>query len=182
MNVCECVIASARHVPQRAAIVFEGRRLTYGELNERSAIASVQLTQMGIRPGDRVALMLPNVPAFPIWYYAALRLGAIVVSVSTRLAPAEVSYVLEDSGAAAVVGVGEALAELDLGDVLGVSVSLEGALGSPAAAASAAAQVIHSGLPAPRSSGKLPGIRVDVLEAWFAPIPNTCWNTSYIRA
>ena len=63
------------------------------------------MEEQGIQPGDRVALKLPNVPAFVVWYYATLRLGAISVSVSTRLADSEVAFIVGDCDAKVVVAV-----------------------------------------------------------------------------
>ena len=68
------------------------------------------LAAAGVRRGDRVALMLPNVPSFVVWYYAALRLGAIAVSISTRLTASEVAFVVTDSGAKTFVSLASALA------------------------------------------------------------------------
>ncbi len=110
MNICEHLTATARLFPEREAICFEGQRYTYAQLDRLSASASQHLTEAGIRRGDRVALMLPNVPAFVVWYYAALRLGAIAVSISTRLAASEVAFVVKDSGAKTFVSLASALA------------------------------------------------------------------------
>ncbi|MEC7501128.1 MAG: AMP-binding protein [Planctomycetota bacterium] len=112
MNVCESLTVTAKTFPERIAIVYEDRPLTYGELDRRSAIAAQYLSMQGIRRGDRVALMLPNAPSFPVWYYAALRIGAIAVSVSTRLTASEVIFVIEDCSASAFVAIDPISSEL----------------------------------------------------------------------
>src|SRR5690606_9441967 len=56
----------------------------------------------GIAAGDRVALFLPNIPEFAVSYYAAQRLGAVPVSISSAFRTAEVEYLLQDSGAKAI--------------------------------------------------------------------------------
>ncbi len=104
MNICESLTVTANLFPQNTAIVFDGHSISYSDLNNCSLNAARQLTEAGIQPGDRVALMLPNSPSFPIWYYGALRIGAIAVSISTRLAPAEVEFVVSDCEAVAFVG------------------------------------------------------------------------------
>ena len=107
MNVCESLVASARYRPNETALLFNGRVFSYAELDALSCATAERLKASGVKPGDRVALMLPNTPSFVVWYYGALRIGAIVASVSTRLADAEVKYVLEDSGAKAFVAASE---------------------------------------------------------------------------
>lgn len=113
MNICECLTTTAKLFPDRIAVVFGDRKWTYRELEQKSQTAAGIFQQHGIEPGDRVALMLPNAPSFPVWYYGALRIGAIAVSVSTRLAAAEVSFVAGDSGAKAFVASEAAMATVE---------------------------------------------------------------------
>jgi long-chain acyl-CoA synthetase len=96
MNICEHLTATAVVFPDRDAIHFEGTTITYAQLDRMSLAASQRLLTAGIHVGDRVAIMLPNVPAFAVWYYAALRIGAIAVSISTRSAGSEVAFLLKD--------------------------------------------------------------------------------------
>ncbi len=103
MNICEHLVKTARIFPQRTAIRFEQSSYSYSQLEQWTAAAAEKLSQAGIARGDRVALMLPNSPAFVVWYYAAARLGAVAVSISTRSTATEVEYLLEDSGATAFV-------------------------------------------------------------------------------
>ncbi|MCR9201568.1 MAG: AMP-binding protein [Planctomycetaceae bacterium] len=103
MNICEHLSTTAGVVPDAVALQFESDVWSYGHLEELSRRSAQVLHEAGVRPGDRVALMLANVPAFPVWYYAALRLGAIAVSVSTRSAATEVAFVIDDSGARVLV-------------------------------------------------------------------------------
>ena len=112
MNVCESLTRSAGWLPEKTALKFDGATWSYRELDELSAAAASVLQSFGVNRGDRVALVLPNTPAFPVWYYAALRLGAIAVSVSTRLAPAEIAYVVEDCEPVALVAFDETIASL----------------------------------------------------------------------
>ena len=107
MNICESLTVNAKIFPDQIAIVFDGKKITYSELNRLSICAADFLSDKGIRSGDLVALMLPNSPSFPIWYYAVLRIGGIAVSLSTRLAVSEVEFIVSDCEAAAFVGSSE---------------------------------------------------------------------------
>jgi len=108
MNVSESVIVGSRLFADSEAIVFERQRLTYADIEQLSSRAARLLQEVGVQRGDRVAIMLPNVPAFVIWYYAILRLGAIAVSISTRIAPREVAFILDDCQARMLIATGEA--------------------------------------------------------------------------
>lgn len=90
---------NARRVPGREALVFGGRRLTYAQLDAEVNRAARALARRGLGKGMRLALMSPNTDMFVIVFYAALRLGAIVVPVNPRSAAPEVTYLLDDSGA-----------------------------------------------------------------------------------
>jgi long-chain acyl-CoA synthetase len=85
--------------PDRAAVRLDDLVLTYEELDERSARVAGLLTARGVEPGDRVGLMLANVPQFPMLYYGVLRAGAVVVPMNPLLKAREVEYYLGDSGA-----------------------------------------------------------------------------------
>jgi fatty-acyl-CoA synthase len=74
-------------------------RVSYGELLERSVAMSEGLASIGVRPGDRVGLWMTNLPEWLYTYFGALRIGAVVVPVSTWLKPREIEYVLAQSGA-----------------------------------------------------------------------------------
>ena len=113
MNVCEGLTRTARWLPDQTALVFQDRSISYAQLDSLSQAAADYLQQSGLQQGQRVALMLPNTPAFVVWYYAVLRLGAVAVSVSTRLTPREVGYVVSDCGATSVIALGETLQEIE---------------------------------------------------------------------
>jgi long-chain acyl-CoA synthetase len=88
---------------ERCALVHDGGELTYAQLEERSRQAAALLADLGVQPGDRVGLQLPNSPAFVTLYFALLRLGAIVVP-QNPLAPAEeVDRNFDDAGARIVL-------------------------------------------------------------------------------
>ena len=103
MNISDGLLDNFRIFPDKVALTFEGTDLTYSELEALSAHAASTLEELGVKAGDRVALVLGNVLAFPVWYYGALRLGAIAVSVNTRLTGEEAAFILGDCGASVVV-------------------------------------------------------------------------------
>ena len=94
--------AAAEH-PEHTALRMDDLVLSYAQLREAAGRMSALLASLGVEPGDRVGLMLPNVPAFPIAFYGALAAGAVVVPMNPLLKSREVSYYLGDSGAKAVV-------------------------------------------------------------------------------
>jgi long-chain acyl-CoA synthetase len=77
--------------------------LSYRELEVASAKVAGMLLARGLRPGDRVGVMLPNVPQFAMAYYGVLRMGGIVVPMNPLLKPREVEHYVSDSGAALVL-------------------------------------------------------------------------------
>jgi long-chain acyl-CoA synthetase len=94
---------NAERDPDRIAVVCDGRRVTYRELDLLSNGLANTLMERGIAPGDRAAVYLPNGIELVVALCGVLKAGAIVVPVSTRLAPAEVEIMMEDSQSAAVI-------------------------------------------------------------------------------
>ena len=93
----------ARMTPGRVAVMFEGRATTYAELGDRVRRLAAVLRERGVAPGDRVAYLGPNHPAFLETFFATATLGAVFVPLNTRLAAPELSYMLDDSGARLLV-------------------------------------------------------------------------------
>ena len=85
----------------KAAVIFADEPISYAELDERIERAANGLAAHGIGQGDRVALLLPNVPEFMVAYYAVMRRGAIVVPVNVLYKNEEIAYILRDSEAKA---------------------------------------------------------------------------------
>lgn len=86
--------AVARY-PRRPALEFFGAETSYRELGEQVARAAGGLRRMGVRPGDRVALIMPNAPQHVVAFYAAQRLGAVVVEHNPRYTPPELRHLFE---------------------------------------------------------------------------------------
>src|SRR5215212_11593973 len=83
----------------KTAFKLEDVELSYSMLDEGSARVAALLKSKGLEPGDRVGLMMPNVPYFPAIYYGILRAGGVVVPMNVLLKGREVSFYLEDPGA-----------------------------------------------------------------------------------
>ena len=94
---------AARHHPRTRALIFYDRALTYRELNDAVNRFANALMQLGVKKGDRVALLLPNSPQMVIAYYAALKAGAIAVSLNPLSTADELGHQLNDSGAETIV-------------------------------------------------------------------------------
>jgi len=107
-NLALSLRAAAASRPGRVAITHGGESMTVGELEARSARAAALLAARGVERGDRVAIQLPNVPAFADFYFAVLRLGAVVVPVNPLLRAAESAYTLEDAEARVLIAWHEA--------------------------------------------------------------------------
>jgi long-chain acyl-CoA synthetase len=115
LNLAETVTRSAKERGENLAVRLDPIQLTYARLDEMTAKAAAMLRDRGVNPGDRVGLMLPNVPAFVVLYYAILRAGAIVVPMNVLLKRREVGYFLEDSGARLIVASDEIREEAEAG-------------------------------------------------------------------
>lgn len=83
----------------RPALDFMGRRWSWGEVEAQIARCAASLQAMGVAPGDRVGLCLPNTPYFVIAYFAVLRVGGVVVSMNPLYTAREMTHLIADSGA-----------------------------------------------------------------------------------
>jgi len=90
---------SAARFPRHTAVAFFGARLSYRTLDALTRRFAAALQRLGVGPGDRVALHLPNSPQFLIAYYGALRAGAVVVPFNPLYVEREIEHQLADSGA-----------------------------------------------------------------------------------
>jgi long-chain acyl-CoA synthetase len=99
LNLASLLTESAERSPDAPAIRLGVSELSYAQLDDLSARLATRLGKKGIEPGDRVGVMLPNVPEFPVAYYGVLRAGATVVPMNVLLKRREIAFYLEDSGA-----------------------------------------------------------------------------------
>ena len=99
-HALEAVVAANR---KGDAIRMEGRTWTYQELDEHASRVAGGLASLGIGRGDRVAMMLPNIPEFVFTFFGIQKLGAVAVPFNTTYKGREISHILQDSGARAIV-------------------------------------------------------------------------------
>jgi long-chain acyl-CoA synthetase len=116
MNIAQHVERAAKFFPDHPAIIFEGAELSYRELNLRASRLANALKANGVQRGDRVALYLPNIPNFAICYVAALKAGAVAVSINSIFKSEEVKYIINDSGSSVLFTVGELLPNIPRAD------------------------------------------------------------------
>ncbi|OIJ66418.1 long-chain-fatty-acid--CoA ligase [Streptomyces mangrovisoli] len=114
-NLAELLEGSAARHPERTAIVLGDTRLSYAQVDAAAAQVAHLLVERGVRPGDKVALSMPNLPYFTIAYFGILKAGATVVPLNVLLKAREVTYHLEDSDARAYIAF-EGSPELPIGD------------------------------------------------------------------
>ncbi|EFO79254.1 AMP-dependent synthetase and ligase [Oscillochloris trichoides DG-6] len=114
VTISDLLAETAREFPETTATSFVlrymlggrftvGGKATYRKLNEQVDRMATALYQLGVRKGDRVAVMLPNSPHYIISFFAAMRLGAIVVNVNPTYTSRELQHQLEDSGAETII-------------------------------------------------------------------------------
>jgi long-chain acyl-CoA synthetase len=98
-NLADLLTRAASEHGDRIALKLDEQELNYAFLNEGASRIAGLLRERGIEPGDRVGIMLPNVPYFPVVYYGILRAGGVVVPMNVLLKRREVDFYLGDSGA-----------------------------------------------------------------------------------
>ncbi|MHC1562190.1 class I adenylate-forming enzyme family protein [Actinomycetospora sp. C-140] len=99
--------------PSTVACAVGDTRATYGELAERVRAFAGAVSDLGLRPGDRVSLFLPNSVDYVVCFYGAMRAGLVANLVNGALTPREVEYMITDSAASLLVTTPELLARLD---------------------------------------------------------------------
>jgi long-chain acyl-CoA synthetase len=99
LNLAVMLRESARARPERTAVILDQLQLSYGTLEAATNQVAGSLVAAGLRPGDRVGIMLPNVPQFPIAYYGVLKAGGVVVPMNVLLKAPEIQFYLGDSEA-----------------------------------------------------------------------------------
>lgn len=109
MLLRDIIVQSARRQADTTALIFRDQEISYRELETAVTRLAAGFADLGIRPGDRIALLLPNCPPFVYSYYAAAWIGAEVVPANPLLKPAELAYIWRDSGVSLVVTAGQLL-------------------------------------------------------------------------
>ena len=103
LNPLSFLDRSAKVYPNKPAIIYNDTTYTYSEMDDRVNRLAGALRQAGVGKGDRVAFMLPNVPAMLEGHYGPMRLGAMLVAINIRLSAREIGYILNHSGAKVLV-------------------------------------------------------------------------------
>jgi len=103
LNLGTILQATTSERPDKTVIIADDRRLTYTELDRAARGLATSLRERGVEPGDRVALLVPNVPEFTIAYFGILYAGASVVPINVLASAHEVAYFLEDASAKVLV-------------------------------------------------------------------------------
>ena len=110
-NLALNLARTAAAQPDGIAIQLDAQALDYRSLDDRSARLAGWLETKGVGPGDRVAIMLPNIPHFAVAYYGVLRAGAVAVPMNPLLKSGEIGYAAGDCGARLILAWGAAMAE-----------------------------------------------------------------------
>jgi acyl-CoA synthetase (AMP-forming)/AMP-acid ligase II len=103
MNIGSVLTQAAKASPEHTAIIYGDLRRTYREFNARANQLAGQLRKAGVKKGDRIAILQKNCPELLETMFATFKSGAITVPMNARLHPKEAAYILQDSGAKAVV-------------------------------------------------------------------------------
>lgn len=103
-NLAGNLVATAHEYGDRPAVKLDEYVLSYRQLYDQASAVAGDLRAQGVLPGDRVGLVLPNVPAYPVLFYGVLLAGAVAVPMNPLLSAREVEYYLTDSGMTMVYG------------------------------------------------------------------------------
>lgn len=109
MLLTDFIDRGAREYPDSIALIFRDETTTYGELAIAVDRLASGLLTLGLKPGDRIALLLPNCPPFVMSYYAAARIGVIAVTANPLLKPPELEYMWRDADVGLVLTVPQLL-------------------------------------------------------------------------
>ena len=109
MNLGKLLEIKAKEHPKGAAILFEGKVISFEELNKNVNRLANGLRSLGIEKGDRVAIMLPNIPEFVYTFLACQKLGSIAVPFNTMYKGGEIFYILKDCDAKAIITLSSAV-------------------------------------------------------------------------
>jgi long-chain acyl-CoA synthetase len=102
-TIPEVFDAAVRFNPPAPAYIFFGRRFSYGEMDKMVARFAAALAHLGVKKGDRVAIILPNLPQYPVAHYAIMKLGAVAVPTNPLYVERELEHQLNNSGAEAAI-------------------------------------------------------------------------------
>jgi long-chain acyl-CoA synthetase len=99
MNLADKLARTAEAYPEKVAVRLDDDALQYRDLADGAARVTTWLNSLGVQPGERVGIMLPNLPQFPIIYYGILWAGGVVVPMNPLFKSQEIAFTLKDSEA-----------------------------------------------------------------------------------
>ena len=102
-SIVDVIDNSCQSFADKVAYVNFGKELTYAQVDEYSRAFGARMQALGLEPGDRIAIMMPNVLQYPITVFGALRAGLVVVNTNPLYTARELKHQLKDSGAKAIV-------------------------------------------------------------------------------
>ncbi|MFW6113377.1 MAG: AMP-binding protein, partial [Actinomycetota bacterium] len=111
MNLADFLKDTAARLPHKTAMDYEGRSISFSEMNREVDTLILGMERLGLGTGDRCVLMMPNSIEWVLVYYAIARLGAVVVPVNPIYRRGELQHIFSDSGARAFFGHGDYLDE-----------------------------------------------------------------------
>ena len=118
MNVAQLLERSALYHADRTALVAADRRWTYRELDAAVSALAGGLAGLGLHPGERLGLHLPNWPEFALAYYAAQKCGLVPLSLNVTYKAEEIEYIVADATPAAVITAAPVAGNLPMRDRL----------------------------------------------------------------
>jgi long-chain acyl-CoA synthetase len=111
LNLAIVLMENAQRFADRTAVIGDDRKLTYGELETITNRLANSLTRLGLHQGQKMLVMLPNIPEFVISYYGILKPGGVVVPINVLYKAREIEFLLEDSEAIGLIVCTEFMAE-----------------------------------------------------------------------
>ena len=109
INLRQLLEDAVQNHADRIALITERQRITYGQLDRAVNAVAALIKQSGVGKGDKVAVMLPNIPEFVYCYFGALKIGAVVVPLNTSSTPSELTYLLNNSDAKLLITLSSAV-------------------------------------------------------------------------
>lgn len=97
-SVPDMLAESAQKYPEKPCTIFKGASISYHRMDEYSDHLAVALINQGVKPGDRIGILLPNIPQFVLAYFATLKAGGVVVAINPQYKANEIEIQVNDSG------------------------------------------------------------------------------------
>jgi long-chain acyl-CoA synthetase len=112
LNLSVMLVESAKRLPEHTAIIYDDLRMTFRDLDIASNRLAHGLASLGLRPGQKVLLMLGNIPEFAVCYYGILKAGGVIVPCNVQHKAREIEYLLSDSESVIAITSAEYVKEL----------------------------------------------------------------------